>query len=419
MLSGAWSWGAWWRPAMGVFDFPDLTFKKSGVTSKGLNKNRRGGNHSHSAAWILISYLAQGDTRGERFRDVGRLQSTFKNQQIKKQGAHGESRDIEKLQLRGIFGSMWRALLMGLNETITALLLIAFVLSHESIDSPNVNVFCSPRSPHEAAMNSTQHLAKAAPEPLSRINSPFPKNWEMLLCAEEKLRAQQQNRNAQEVWMQKQQFKSIRIRHTILSAYGRWILTASLLWTDWFLVFLFFRRVLSFQEFPFLILANLIFLFNCSAFPSECKYYFYFTIQGNKRKIQIWCIKIWHKEGAEAPIPSSCTGFLDWLHPVKEDEHRMKTSWGGLRVRGVRNDPRLDGALSSLILCPCPCPGKAFFTPFTTASLGRRMFNTSGILWTAQISGWGQSQLEDALSSCCSQASSRFLGTAILYLYEK
>lgn len=288
MLSGAWSWGAWWRPAMGVFDFPDLTFKKSGVTSKGLNKNRRGGNHSHSAAWILISYLAQGDTRGERFRDVGRLQSTFKNQQIKKQGARGESRDIEKLQLRGIFGSMWRALLMGLNETITALLLIAFVWSHESIDSPNVNVFCSPRSPHEAAMNSTQHLAKAAPEPLSRINSPFPKNWEMLLCAEEKLRAQQRNRNAQEVWMQKQQFKSIRIRHTILSAYGRWILTASLLWTDWFLVFFFFfRRVLSFQEFPFLILANLIFLFNCSAFPSECKYYFYFTIQGNKRKIQI------------------------------------------------------------------------------------------------------------------------------------
>lgn len=140
---------------MGVFEFPDLTFKKSGVTSKGLNKNRKGGNHSHPAAWILISYLAQGDTQGERFRDAGRLQSTFKKQQIKKQGARGESRDIEKLQLRGIFGSMWRVLLMGLNETITALLLIAFVLSHESIDYPLQMSPCSALPGHPAR----QHTA--------------------------------------------------------------------------------------------------------------------------------------------------------------------------------------------------------------------------------------------------------------------
>lgn len=74
---------------MGVYDFLDLTLKESGVTSKGLNKYRRGGNHSHSAAWILISYLAQGRTRGGRFSDAGRLQSTLKNQQIKKEGSRG------------------------------------------------------------------------------------------------------------------------------------------------------------------------------------------------------------------------------------------------------------------------------------------------------------------------------------------
>lgn len=130
MLSGAHSRGAWWRPDMGEFDFPDLTSKKSGVTSKGLNQNRKGGNHSHSAAWLLISYLAQGDTQGEEFSDVGKFKPLWKNQQITKEGAHGESDDIEKLQLRGIFGSMYRVLLMGLNETITALLLIAFALSH-------------------------------------------------------------------------------------------------------------------------------------------------------------------------------------------------------------------------------------------------------------------------------------------------
>lgn len=87
---------------MGVYDFPDLNLKESGVTSEGLNEYRRGGNHSHSAAWILISYLAQGRTRGGRFSDVGRLQSTLANQQIKKEGSHRGSHDIEKLQLGGI-----------------------------------------------------------------------------------------------------------------------------------------------------------------------------------------------------------------------------------------------------------------------------------------------------------------------------
>lgn len=81
LLSGAHSWGAWWRPDLGVFDFPDLTFKKSGVTFKGLNKHRRGGNHSHPAAWILISYLAQGDTQGEQFSDLLGCWETSKHSQ--------------------------------------------------------------------------------------------------------------------------------------------------------------------------------------------------------------------------------------------------------------------------------------------------------------------------------------------------
>lgn len=151
MLSGAHSWGTWWRPDLGEFGFPDLTFGKSGVTSKGLNKYRRGGNQSHSAAWILISYLAQAHS-GRGIQWCWKVQNTLKNQQITKQGAHGESHDIEKLQLRGIFGSMYRVLLMGLNETTTGLLLIAFVLSHnQEIITANVTVLLlSPRSPCKA-----------------------------------------------------------------------------------------------------------------------------------------------------------------------------------------------------------------------------------------------------------------------------
>lgn len=160
MLSGAHSWGAQWRPEMDVFDFPDLTFKKSGVTSKGLNKYRRGGNHSHPAAWILISYLAQGDTQGEQFSDVGRLQSPPKNQQIKKEGARGEGESWHwEAAAPRHFGSMYRVLLMGLNETITALLLIAFVFvpGINRLSTVNVNVFLLSRVTLQG--NDEQHTA--------------------------------------------------------------------------------------------------------------------------------------------------------------------------------------------------------------------------------------------------------------------
>lgn len=160
---------------MGMFDFPDLTLKESGVTSKGLNKYRRGGNHSHSAAWILISYLAQGRTRGGRFSDAGRLQSTLKNQQIKKEGSHGgESRHWEAAARRH-FGSTCSVLLMGLNETITAP--PAFALSRGSADYPPQMSACSrsARSPCEGARNSAQRSAERAPELLLPTNASLSK----------------------------------------------------------------------------------------------------------------------------------------------------------------------------------------------------------------------------------------------------
>lgn len=163
MLSGAHSWGAWQRADTGIFDFSDLTFKRSGVTSKGLNKYRRGGKPlpPSSLDFNLLPGTGWHSGRVVQWRwDVGRLQSPFKNQQIKKEGARGEGESWHwGAAAPRHFGSMYRVLLMGLNETITALLLIAFVFvpGINRLSTVNVNVFLLSRVTLQG--NDEQHTA--------------------------------------------------------------------------------------------------------------------------------------------------------------------------------------------------------------------------------------------------------------------
>lgn len=85
--------------------------------------------------------------------------------------------------------------------------------------------------------------------------------------------------------MENQPLNSIErgIESVLLFVNRRYVLTTSLLRIEWVSV----RRVLLFQEHPFLILASHILLFQCSAFSHYVNnnYYFYFTIQGKKRNI--------------------------------------------------------------------------------------------------------------------------------------
>lgn len=127
---------ACWRPDSRIY-FPDLTFEKSGVTSKGLNNDVRVGNLSALSClvleWLTCHTVPLGKSESEWW-DFVRLSKHFRvpaNWKIR--CPWGESWHCEAVAPRH-FGSMYNVLLIGLNETITALPLIAFVFYHESID---------------------------------------------------------------------------------------------------------------------------------------------------------------------------------------------------------------------------------------------------------------------------------------------
>lgn len=97
-------------------------------------------NHSHSAAWILISYLAQGDTRGERFSGAGMLgdfKALSRTSKLKKKVPVGrESHDIEELQLPGILDRCTECCSWGLMKQLQPSCWLPLFLSQESIDYP-------------------------------------------------------------------------------------------------------------------------------------------------------------------------------------------------------------------------------------------------------------------------------------------